>query len=231
MNPFPYGTGKIRVHSVSDQTSDVIRRHRPNQHALARALMHRPGRSQWIFLFPSGSHGCEHPDGLVLQSPHDEAKDGRRSAPARRPLAAGVADVAPIDVLLERLAAAGVGLHERGVDGDGSRRWRGNCPLCGKDDRLQLWERDLKGDLGLSCFAHCEKDALLELLGLTWRDLRAERGDDVQSEGGSTPASAITPRRIRWVWKGRLRKGYPSLSSRGVEPGASPRCSAGSLQS
>ena len=33
--------------------------------------------SQWIFLFPSGSHGCEHPDGLVLQSPHDEAKDGR----------------------------------------------------------------------------------------------------------------------------------------------------------
>ena len=77
VNPFPYGTGKIRVHSVSDQTSDVIRRHRPNQHALARALMHRPGRSQWIFLFPSGSHGCEHPDRLVLQSPHDEAKDGR----------------------------------------------------------------------------------------------------------------------------------------------------------
>lgn len=108
--------------------------------------------------------------------------------------------MAPIDLLLERLDAAGVELHERGADGNGGRRWRGGCPLCGKDDRLSVWEQDLNGDAGLSCFAHCEKDALLELLGLTWRDLCSPK-----------PASATG-------WKGRLRAGTMQLLGHRPKP-------------
>jgi AAA domain len=65
-----------------------------------------------------------------------------------------------------------------------------------------------------------EKAERADYFALTIAKARARSDDDGEhvptsdlSESGSTRASTIKPRRIRWVWRGRLARGYLSIQS------------------
>ncbi|GIW29046.1 MAG: hypothetical protein KatS3mg070_2409 [Meiothermus sp.] len=110
--------------------------------------------------------------------------------------------------LLERLA---------NVQAVGRDRWTATCPAhgSGKNKALSV---ALKGDrLLLHCFAGCPANAVLEALGLTWRDLYAKDSKPWEAPGYYRPVAPERPTtpaeaRERWVrWWDKATPHHPLL--------------------
>lgn len=121
------------------------------------------------------------------------------------------------EALLSRLA---------NVQAVGHDRWRATCPAHGSG-RNKALSIAVKGDrLLLHCFAGCAPDAVLEALGLTWRDLYAREARPwVALPVGQTRLEApgyyrpATPERVqpeahsRWErWWASATPGHPLLA-------------------
>ena len=90
-----------------------------------------------------------------------------------------------LELVLERVAAAGVDMRETGSD-----RWRGDCVACGGADRMTVG-LDLNGGVYVKCYAAgCEPQHILGVLNLTWRDLRAQ-----EEQQASDPLDVLRPAR------------------------------------
>ena len=108
-------------------------------------------------------------------------------------------------LLLERIAGAGVDDIRETAKGH-----RGSCPHCGKDDRFVFEERDDGDGWWIKCHAGCEQSDILDVLELSWRDLRlSKRGKERTGELRSPdPATA---RRVAFAWQRRIPIGKVSL--------------------
>ena len=112
-----------------------------------------------------------------------------------------------LDLLLERVVAAGVDLRETGPD-----RWRGDCVACGGTDRMTAG-LDINENVFVRCWgATCEPQHILNVLNLTWGELRDDQ--EAAPAGPLTVrSSAVQSRSIRWVWEGRLAAGYLTVQT------------------
>jgi hypothetical protein len=109
------------------------------------------------------------------------------------------------ELMLERLAGAGIDMRQNGAE-----RWRGACPACGQDDRLTVGV-GLDGGAWVKCWsATCEPQAILDVLDLTWSDLRpAPEGKVRNAELRSPDLSTVRP--VRWAWRDRVPLAKASL--------------------
>lgn len=102
-----------------------------------------------------------------------------------------------LDHVLERLAAAGIDMRQ-----NGEQRWRGECPACGNSDRLTVRE-GLDGAVWVNCWsATCEPQAILDILSLSWTDLRP--ADGRSGVGRLRRASEVRIERIEWLFPLRV---------------------------
>lgn len=98
------------------------------------------------------------------------------------------------------------------VQAVGHDRWTATCPAhgSGKNKALSV---ALKGDrLLLHCFAGCAPDAVLEALGLTWRDLYAKDSKPWEAPGYYRPATLerpTAPLEAHSRWQGWWDKATP----------------------
>lgn len=94
----------------------------------------------------------------------------------------------------------------------GQGRWMATCPAhgSGKNKALSI---AVKGDrLLLHCFAGCPADAVLEALGLTWRDLYAKDSKPWEAPGYYRPATLerpTAPLEAHSRWQGWWDKATP----------------------
>jgi AAA domain len=108
-----------------------------------------------------------------------------------------------LELLLERIAAAGVDMRENGTD-----RWRGDCVACGGEDRLVVWQ-DLNGQVGIKCWGGtCGKGPVLEALGLPADALKRRREP---ARGRVTSATEVKAEKVRFLVPGRVPLGAVSL--------------------
>jgi hypothetical protein len=104
------------------------------------------------------------------------------------------------ELLLERIAACGVDdIRET------ARGYRGSCPHCGKDDRFEFGERDDGDGYRIKCHGGCARDDILDVLELTWRDLRLSSRAKERIADLRNPDPA-TARQVEFVWQGRFPK-------------------------
>jgi hypothetical protein len=95
---------------------------------------------------------------------------------------------ATLELVLERVAAAGVDLRENGAD-----RWRGDCVGCGGDDRMTV-RLDLNGNVWIDCYgATCGEQDRLKALNLTGAQLRARSRLDDVDDGDIGPTLGHVP--------------------------------------
>jgi hypothetical protein len=108
-----------------------------------------------------------------------------------------------LDLVLERVAGAGVDLREAG-----SGRWRGDCVACGGSDRM-IVRSDLNGGVWVDCWsASCSQGDRLQALNLSIEDLRCE---PEPAAGRVTFATAVRAERVRWLVPGRVPLGAVTL--------------------
>jgi hypothetical protein len=108
---------------------------------------------------------------------------------------------AKLEMMLERVAAAGVDLRQTGED-----RWRGNCVACGGTDRMTVG-LDLNNNVYVRCWgATCEAQDILEVLNLTWADLRQDQ-DTAAAEGVVVLAQDVKVEAVESVVNGRIPRG------------------------
>jgi hypothetical protein len=108
------------------------------------------------------------------------------------------------DLLLERVAGAVDDIRET------ARGYRGSCPHCGKDDRFVIEERDDGDGYFIKCHAGCSQSDVLDVLELTWRDLRLSKRGKTYVIDLRNPDPA-TARQVRFAWRGRYPIGKTSL--------------------
>ncbi|ADW21638.1 toprim domain-containing protein [Thermus scotoductus] len=98
----------------------------------------------------------------------------------------------------------------------GQSSWQGHCPA--HDDRNPSLSISLKeGRILLHCHAGCAPEAVLEAVGLTWRDLYAREARPWEAPGYYRPVAPERPStpieaRERWVrWWASATPGHPLL--------------------
>ena len=103
---------------------------------------------------------------------------------------------AQLDLVLERVAAAGVDLRETGEN-----RWRGDCIGCGGEDRMTV-RLDLQGFVWVSCWgATCSEQGRLGALNLTAEELWPKRE---RARGKVIFATDVRAEPVRWLIPGRV---------------------------
>jgi AAA domain len=108
-----------------------------------------------------------------------------------------------LQLVLERVAAAGVDLRETGES-----RWRGDCVACGGSDRMTV-RVDLNGRPWIDCWsAACAADDRLHALNLRAEDLNGKREPVA---GRVTFATEVRAEPVRWLLPGRVPLGAVSL--------------------
>ena len=121
------------------------------------------------------------------------------------------------ELLLERLAAVGVDdIHES------PQGHRGSCPHCGGKDRFVVGERRDGDGYWLKCNAGCQQADILDVLELSWRDLRLSTGGKREYVAELRHPDLSRARAISWAWLQRVPIGKLALNvgNEGVGKGA-----------
>ncbi len=108
-----------------------------------------------------------------------------------------------LDLVLERVAAAGVDLRETG-----SGHFRGDCVGCGGSDRMTV-RVDLNGGVWIDCWgATCSHEDRLRALNLTVKDLRHKQEP---AAGRVTFAADVHAQAVSWLIPDRVPLGAVTL--------------------
>ncbi len=95
----------------------------------------------------------------------------------------------------------------------GKGKWQARCPVHGRDRSPSLSITEMPGgETRLHCFAGCAQKAVLDALGLTWRDLKIDTRIDPevirQIQLVEAKRKAQKETRTKLLWMARNRVGF-----------------------